>query len=62
MRLKAIFKAFYYGVLPYWAYERVKHYDCSYFTHFLINVKYAFRWLTFTEDESDIEFEKTINQ
>lgn len=61
MRLRAIYKALYHGLLPYWMYESEKHYDCSYWQHLLINLRYAFRWLTFREDQSDIEFENTIN-
>lgn len=62
MRLKAIYKSIYHGLMPYWVYEGQKHYECSYLQHLWINIKYAFRWATFREDESDIEFEKEINQ
>lgn len=62
VRIRAICKAIYHGVLPYRCYEKVKHYDCSYLQHLLINLKYAWRWVTFKEDESDIAFEKQINQ
>lgn len=61
MRKKAIYKALYHGILPYWCYEDVKHYDCSYWQHFIINLKYAWRWVTFKEDESDVEFERHTN-
>lgn len=61
MRLKAIYKAFYHGLLPWWMYEREKHYRGSYGRHLLINLKYAFRWATFRELDSDIEFELTVN-
>jgi hypothetical protein len=61
MRLKAIYKALYHGILPYWCYEDVKHYDCSYWQHLWINIQYAFRWATFREYQSDVEFEKTNN-
>jgi hypothetical protein len=62
MRLRAIYNAFYHGIMPYWCYENQKHYNCSYLTHLLINLKYALRWLSFREYESDIEFETTTNQ
>lgn len=62
MRLEAIYKAFYYGLLPYWCYEKERHYSCSYFQHLIINVKYAWRWITFNEDQSDIEFEINTNK
>lgn len=61
MRLKAIYKALYHGILPYWIYEKQKHYQCSYWQHLLINIRYAFVWLTFQEDQSDVDFERTIN-
>lgn len=61
-RLRAILNAVYFGVLPYWVYENVKHYRCSYFEHLLINIQYALRWATFKEDESDREFEFQINK
>jgi hypothetical protein len=62
MRLRAILKALYHGLLPWWMYESKKHYECSYWQHLWINVIYAWRWLTFGEYESDVEFEKQINQ
>jgi hypothetical protein len=61
MRPKAILKALYHGILPYWFYEKERHYGCSYWQHLWINIQYAFRWATFREYESDIEFEKTNN-
>lgn len=62
MRSKAIYNAIKHGLLPYWMYETEKHYDCSYWQHLFINVRYAFRWITFRELELDIEFEKEINK
>lgn len=62
LRLRAIYKAIYHGLMPYWAYEQEKHYKGSYFNHMRINIKYAFRWATFREFESDIEFEKQTNK
>ena len=61
MRLRAIYMALYHGILPYWCYEKEKHYKCSYWRHLLINLRYAFRWAAFIEFESDTEFEKQIN-
>lgn len=58
MRIKAIYSAIKHGLLPYWMYEKEKHYSCGYWEHLIINVKYALRWMTFNEDQEDIEFEK----
>jgi hypothetical protein len=61
MRLKAIWCCVKFGLLPWWCYEKQRHYDCSYWQHLAINAAYAWRWLIFQEDESDREFERTIN-
>lgn len=61
MRMRAIFCALYFGILPYWCYEKTRHYQCSYWQHLMINLKYAWRWLSFTETAKDIEFEKRTN-
>jgi hypothetical protein len=61
MRIRAIYKCVVHGLLPYWMYEKQKHYTCSYLEHLAINIKYAWRWATFSETESDINFEKTTN-
>lgn len=61
MRKKAIYNALYFGIMPYWVYEKEKHYSCSYFEHLIINLKYAWRWATCEEDESDKEFELRTN-
>lgn len=61
MRIKAIYCALKFGILPYWCYEQKRHYKCSYIQHLLINTKYAFRWFTFRESENDIQFEKETN-
>lgn len=61
MRARAIYNALKFGLLPYWCYEKEKHYDCSYWLHLRINLQYAFRWLTFREDPTDIDFELSTN-
>jgi hypothetical protein len=61
MRFRAIYNALHHGILPYWCYEKQRHYECSYWQHLWINIQYAFRWATFREFESDIEFEKQTN-
>lgn len=57
-RARAIYNALKHGLLPWWMYERQRHYDCTYWEHLVINLKYACRWMMFTEDASDVEFEK----
>lgn len=61
IRTRAILKALYFGIMPYWVYENVRHYECSYWQHLVINIKYAWRWITYSEDESDREFELKTN-
>lgn len=58
LRIKAICSAVKHGFLPSCLYEKTKHYECSYLRHLWINIKYACRWASFCEDQSDIEFEK----
>lgn len=60
-RLKAIACCLKFGLLPWWAYEKAPHYNCSYWQHLLINMGYASRWLTFQEDETDRQFEDETN-
>lgn len=52
----------YYSVLPWWVYEEEKHYRCSYLYHLWINIQMAWRWMTGSETENDIYFEKTVNK
>lgn len=61
IRIKAILNCLYFGLLPWWVYERNRHYDCSYIRHLAINIQYAWRWITFQENESDREFELKVN-
>jgi hypothetical protein len=61
MRIRAVYKSLYHGILPHWMYEKQRHYNCSYLYHLWINIKYALRWMTFKEDQSDIDFEIKIN-
>lgn len=57
MRAKAILKALFYGIAPWWMYERKCHYECSYSEHLTMNLKMAYRWATKNEREDDVEFE-----
>jgi hypothetical protein len=61
IRLRAIYYSLKHGLLPWWLYESTPHYDCSYWYHLWINMKYAARWLTFQEDEADWAFERETN-
>lgn len=61
MRARAILYCLKYGLLPWWVYEDKKHYDCGYWEHLWVNLVYAWRWLTYTETCSDIQFEKEVN-
>ena len=62
MRTRAVLKALYHGLLPYWCYEKVRHYECSYLQHLVVNLKYAFRWIIGKQQFGDIRFELTINK
>jgi hypothetical protein len=61
VRIKAIYYAIKFGLLPYWLYEAERHYECSYFQHLCVNLNYAWRWITFHENISDLDFEKETN-
>lgn len=61
VRLRAILYCLKFGLLPWWAYEATRHYNCSYWQHLLINAGYAWRWLSFQEDASDWQFEAETN-
>lgn len=62
MRARAILSCLYYGLMPWWVYERHRHYTCSWWAHLVINAKYAWRWITFREDEEDRTFERETNR
>lgn len=61
IRRRAIWCALKYGLLPWRAYEREKHYDKGYFGHAGMNIAYAWRWLRRRETDEDIEFEQRVN-
>ena len=62
VRIKAIFLSVWFGVLPWWMYEKKKHHKGGYFYHLKINLVYAKRWLLFKETEGDRKFEKEVNE
>ncbi|MGN6416161.1 MAG: hypothetical protein ACTHMC_01625 [Pseudobacter sp.] len=61
IRIKAILYALYFGIMPYWMYEKERHYRCSWYAHLVINLQYAYRWITFRETHSDRKFERKTN-
>lgn len=59
MRLGAIVKALFFGVMPWRVYERDCHYEgMSYLAHLALNLRLAARWLCRRETTADIEFER----
>src|SRR3712207_1185212 len=60
-RLRAILLALWFSVRPSRMYEKTPHYDCTYWQHLYINLCYVYRWATFTETQSDRDFEKKAN-
>ncbi len=61
MRAGAIIACLYYGLLPWWCYERRRHYSCSYWRHLWINLALAWRWATCRQTYSDMRFELETN-
>jgi hypothetical protein len=62
MRTRAIFCALWFGVLPWWVYERECHYrPIGYWRHLLQNLGYAWRWMRKREDAADRAFEAAAN-
>lgn len=62
VRIRAILNCFFFGIMPWWVYEKNRHYQCSYLQHLCINIQYAWRWITYREDESDRDFEAEVNK
>lgn len=61
MRFMAILCALWFGVMPWWVYERSPHYGCGYWAHLRLNLGLAWRWGWRRETEEDREFEQTTN-
>lgn len=63
MRFRAIVCALWYGVLPWWLYERECHYsDMGYCAHLRLNLDYALKWMQGKQTYSDVRFERTVNR
>ena len=62
MRGRAIVCALWFGVLPWWVYERRCHHPGEgYLAHLVRNVAYALLWATWREDDGDRAFELLTN-
>ena len=61
IRARAVWCAIWFGVMPWWVYEDVPHYDCGYLPHLRLNLGYAWMWLRGCETDEDREFERTVN-
>ena len=55
------FVAFILGILPWWIYEKKKHYRRTYWKHIKLNFGDARAWLLRRETQEDIDFEEEIN-
>ena len=47
--------------MPWWVYEKKKHYTRSYWRHLKLNLETAVLWLLFKEKSSWVDFEKEVN-
>lgn len=61
MRARAVWCCLWYGVWPWWMYERAPHYGCGYWAHLWLNLRYAARWVARRETREDREFELAVN-
>lgn len=62
VRLRAIRRALWFGLIPWWMYEDVKHHEGGWLRHASINVYYASRWILGRETDEDHEFERLVNK
>lgn len=60
-RLKGVAYCAWYGLLPWWAYECVKHHRGSYLDHLAANARHAWTLLTEPDDESSLQYEAVVN-
>ena len=61
MRIRAIFCCIYFSIVPWWIYEKKKHYGTNYLKHMKLNLTQIKVWLLKQETQEDIEFEKEVN-
>ena len=60
-RLASVWYCLWYGVRPWWMYERVKHHRGSYWDHLTANLAYAWRWVTWRDQTADRAYEAEVN-
>lgn len=59
MRIRAVARGLFYGLLPWRLYERECHYaGNSYWWHLRENLRLALRWASWRETKEDRQFEK----
>ena len=61
LRLRAIWCCLYFSIVPWWVYEKYRHYQSSYLRHLRLNLETAWLWLTFRESPTWVDFEKEVN-
>jgi hypothetical protein len=62
MKARAIFNCIYFGIMPWWVYERNRpHYDCTYREHLNMNMMQAWIWFTNLYVHEDVSFERMVN-
>ena len=61
MRIRAIFCCIYFSIVPWWIYEKKKHYRRTYWKHLKLNFGQIKTWLLKQETQEDIDFEKEVN-
>ena len=62
MRLKAIFCCLYFGITPWWVYQKACHYEgMSYWNHLILNMEQVRIWLTGEYSFGDLRFETVTN-
>jgi len=61
MKLRAIFCCFYFGIVPWWIYQKKCHYGRGYWNHLKLNFQQIKIWITDKYTKEDIDFEKEVN-
>lgn len=62
MRTRAVACALWFGLLPWWLYERRCHYlGMTYGAHLWLNLRYGLAWATWRETAGDVLFEWDVN-
>jgi hypothetical protein len=69
MRRRAVFCCLYFGILPWWIYERTCHYGprddgsrgLGYLRHLTINLRRAVLWACGSPSDHEVDFELRVN-